>query len=114
MSGWSELSACSAPCGAGNKTKTRTVTTQPENGGAACPALEESEGCNGNGSDCPDITPVLMELKSQSSKLKSDWASLTSDAKDEDILGLNLTGVTILDDMMTKLTVSEVSFEGAS
>jgi integrin beta 3 len=46
VSGWGQLSNCSAPCGAGVKTKNRTVTTEPENGGAACPALEESEACN--------------------------------------------------------------------
>eukprot|EP00798_Chlamydomonas_sp_ICE-L_P016845 gene16845-23125_t len=39
VSGWG---TCSTTCGGG--TQTRTITTQPANGGAACPAL--SQACN--------------------------------------------------------------------
>jgi hypothetical protein len=46
--GWS---ACSKSCGGGTRSRSRTVTVQPKNGGNACPALTESEGCNTQG--CP-------------------------------------------------------------
>eukprot|EP00798_Chlamydomonas_sp_ICE-L_P016836 gene16836-23116_t len=42
VSGWG---TCSKTCGGG--TQTRTITTQPANGGAACPAL--SQACNTQG-----------------------------------------------------------------
>lgn len=37
LSDWSEYSACSAPCGGGKKTKTRTILQIAANGGLACP-----------------------------------------------------------------------------
>jgi len=47
VSGWSGWSAC--PCnGGGTITRTRTVTIPPANGGAACPALTESQTCVNN------------------------------------------------------------------
>lgn len=55
MSDWGNWSDCSVSCGAGNKTKTRTVTTQPENGGTACLALKDTETCNEG--DCPKARP---------------------------------------------------------
>ena len=45
VSNWSSYGACSTSCGPGTKTRTRTVITQPSNGGAACPALSESIDC---------------------------------------------------------------------
>lgn len=41
VSAWSAWSACAN----GSQTRTRTVVTQPANGGAACPALSESQAC---------------------------------------------------------------------
>jgi len=41
--GWSE---CSQTCGAGNKTRTRTVITSPDHNGTACEALSENKACN--------------------------------------------------------------------
>ncbi len=46
VSGWSTWSACSATCGGGKQTRTRSVTTQSANGGAACPATAEQRACN--------------------------------------------------------------------
>jgi hypothetical protein len=51
VSGWSDFSACSLPCGGGTQTRTRTVTKQPTFRGAACPPLTETQNCNTQG--CP-------------------------------------------------------------
>lgn len=46
VSAWSVWSACSLACGTGSTTRTRTVATVPQNGGTACPALQETQSCN--------------------------------------------------------------------
>ena len=46
VSDWSMWSQCSATCGTGSRTKTRTVERQPQYGGRACPSLAEQENCN--------------------------------------------------------------------
>ena len=48
VSGWSDSGSCSVTiCGtSGTKPQTRTVTTQPANGGAACPPLTQSVPCS--------------------------------------------------------------------
>ena len=42
---WSKWGACSATCGAGKKTRARTVLRASSNGGTVCPPLEESAPC---------------------------------------------------------------------
>eukprot|EP00455_Lapot_gusevi_P045588 TRINITY_DN5858_c0_g3_i2.p1 TRINITY_DN5858_c0_g3~~TRINITY_DN5858_c0_g3_i2.p1 ORF type:complete len:261 (+),score=42.68 TRINITY_DN5858_c0_g3_i2:64-846(+) len=51
LSGWSEWSACSKPCGGGTMTKTRTVVAQPQNGGRKCGSLTWTTWCNSH--QCP-------------------------------------------------------------
>lgn len=46
VSPWSAWSGCSKTCGGGQRSRTRQVTTQPMHGGAACPALQETQACN--------------------------------------------------------------------
>ena len=46
---WTEWSACSVDCGGGTQTRTRSVEVEPEGGGAACPALTDSQACNTQG-----------------------------------------------------------------
>lgn len=46
VSAWGALSTCSAQCGGGQTTRTRTVSTVNLNGGATCPALVETTACN--------------------------------------------------------------------
>ena len=46
VSSWSAYGACSASCGGGTQTQTRTVITPASNGGAACPVLSQSQACN--------------------------------------------------------------------
>tara|TARA_B100000405_G_scaffold87553_1_gene60652 strand:+ start:9673 stop:12696 length:3024 start_codon:yes stop_codon:yes gene_type:complete len=49
---WSQWSACSKPCGEGIKTRTWKTTTEPKNGGIACPSpSEETLSCKVK--DCP-------------------------------------------------------------
>jgi hypothetical protein len=52
VSAWSEWSACSQACGAGEQLRARTVVRPAANGGTACPALEEKRACNPT---CPDV-----------------------------------------------------------
>ncbi|GMV42537.1 MAG: hypothetical protein AMXMBFR64_42530 [Myxococcales bacterium] len=46
VSAWSDWSECSAACGGGSQTRTRTVTVEPSGAGAACPPLSEEAACN--------------------------------------------------------------------
>jgi hypothetical protein len=43
---WSQWSSCSAPCGGGTQTRTRTVVTPAAFGGTPCGALSETQACN--------------------------------------------------------------------
>ncbi|XP_071486334.1 thrombospondin type-1 domain-containing protein 7A-like [Diadema antillarum] len=42
---WSNWSSCSEPCGQGERTRTRTSTVSPIQGGRACPLLAETQMC---------------------------------------------------------------------
>ena len=46
VSEWSKWSKCSAQCGGGSQSRSRSITVEPKNGGAACPALEDDQDCN--------------------------------------------------------------------
>ena len=46
VSGWSEWSDCDKTCDGGTQTHTRTVITNPQYGGQACPSLSETRDCN--------------------------------------------------------------------
>ena len=49
MSGWSGWSGCSKPCGGGVQTRSRSITKQAQNGGAACGSMQEQQSCNTQG-----------------------------------------------------------------
>ena len=62
VSGWTNSGSCSATaCGTtGTQKQTRTITQQPENGGAVCPSLTQDVACNGPA--CPTSCPVGQTL----------------------------------------------------
>jgi len=43
---WSDWSQCTKVCGGGTQKRTRSIVTQPCNGGDDCPPLEETRPCN--------------------------------------------------------------------
>jgi len=45
LSDWTDWSACSATCGDGKKTRSRSVKVAAQHGGKVCDALEDSEDC---------------------------------------------------------------------
>uniref|UniRef100_H2ZLH6 Spondin-like TSP1 domain-containing protein n=1 Tax=Ciona savignyi TaxID=51511 RepID=H2ZLH6_CIOSA len=45
VSAWTTWSACSVSCGAGTRSRRRSVTVNPQYGGTACPVLTQSENC---------------------------------------------------------------------
>jgi hypothetical protein len=45
MSAWSGWSKCTADCGGGLQSHTRSILTKPKNGGLACNTVEESRPC---------------------------------------------------------------------
>jgi len=51
VSDWGTWSSCDAECGDGSQTRSRTVTQPPQNNGAVCPPLTQSQYCNNGG--CP-------------------------------------------------------------
>jgi len=46
MSDWSKWSECTAQCGGGSETRTRSVLTPEEHGGTMCGASSQSDACN--------------------------------------------------------------------
>jgi len=51
MSSWSEWSTCTAPCGGGQKSKTRGVKRVDDYGGKVCEAISSTEQCNSDSCD---------------------------------------------------------------
>ncbi len=46
VSAFSDWTPCTQSCGNGTQTRSRSVTTSPAHGGAACPALDQARSCN--------------------------------------------------------------------
>jgi len=46
VSGWGSWGTCSQTCGGGSQDRSRSITTNDQHGGAACPSLSESQSCN--------------------------------------------------------------------
>ena len=67
VSNWSDWSACDADCGGGTRIRSRTITQEAQNGGAACGDLSESQACN------TDACAVNCELSSW-----GDWSGCSN------------------------------------
>lgn len=65
VSNWTSTTQCSRTCGGGVLTQTRTVLTQPSNGGAPCPGLTQQVACNIQ----PCATPCVV----------SEWSDYNRD-----------------------------------
>ncbi len=70
---WSDWSACSAPCGGGTQNRTRPVVTQPANGGAPLPALNESRGCNTQACMEEEKINMLIEFDFDKAVVKKEF-----------------------------------------
>lgn len=70
LSGWSSYSACSATCGVGQQTRTRSVLVQPSNGGALCDTnLTDTISC---------ISPITCTGSSCIWSNWSPWSTCTA------------------------------------
>jgi len=47
VSEWSQWSECDAACGVGSMSRSRTVQSEPRNGGKECPDLRQKRACHG-------------------------------------------------------------------
>jgi len=56
--------------------------------------------------------PVLLQLKSQSTALQSEWAALTDQTTDSELAGLGLPGVTMEGSALTKLALWQKEITG--
>jgi hypothetical protein len=53
VSNWGEWTPCSATCGPGHQSRSRTILQVPDIGGTPCPSnLEELKLCTGTGTSC--------------------------------------------------------------
>lgn len=73
VSEFGEWSSCDKDCGGGIRTRSRTITQQPANGGQGCPPLTEQEQCNTQ--PCPSAC-VLSDW--------SDYSECTAPCKKTD------------------------------
>eukprot|EP00128_Syssomonas_multiformis_P013402 Colp12_sorted_trinity150504_noHs@19551 len=62
VSAWTSWTSCTATCGGGTRTSTRTIVTQPANNGAACPALSRTDTCNTQPCACNRIRQDWHEI----------------------------------------------------
>lgn len=73
VSEWSAWSACVD----GSQTRTRTIVTPAENGGATCPVLEETQSCSVPDTTNPTDPSGLNVLSSTSSSVFIGWVNST-------------------------------------
>lgn len=81
VSNWSSWGDCSVTCGGGSQIQTRSIVTQPVNGGAACPILIQSQSCNTQACPTPDPTPTPVPTPTPHVPVNcvvSDWSDSTT------------------------------------
>lgn len=74
VSGFGEWGACSAECDGGKQTRSKTVTTAPQHGGAACPSeMSQERACNTQ--PCRDCDGIENKSDDTFIKVKVDKKS---------------------------------------
>lgn len=74
VSGFGEWGACSAECDGGKQTRSKTITTAPQHGGAACPAeMSQEQACNTQ--PCRDCDGIENKMDDTFIKVKTDQKS---------------------------------------
>lgn len=56
LSEWGPWSSCSAACGIGEISRSRTIIKHPRRGGVACPPLQETKWCGSDARGCENKT----------------------------------------------------------
>jgi len=84
VNAWGAWGACDKECGGGSQTRTRTIKTQPEQGGQACPSLTETRECNTEAcGPCTGIANkadnVRMRVKKPTAKKKVELVDKEAD-----------------------------------
>lgn len=75
---WGLWSKCSKTCGHGIETRTRMVTTEADQGGAACPILQEEQNCMIRTCPAPPTNaPTEVTVNCQVASW-SEWSKCTS------------------------------------
>lgn len=71
VSAWSSWDACTASCGGGTQSRSRTVLQQPANGGAACGDTSEIRPCNTH--ECPGEWSFCRAFGSHAGDTRCCW-----------------------------------------
>jgi len=111
-SAWS-CAACSAECGTGTRTCTRTVTTQASNGGTCNDALSKTENCNTQACAAPFPPPPppitatgYLTISAKLSLASSAWPTSESQAAFEAALKTSIAAAADLGEASVTIDAS--------
>ncbi|KAJ6216497.1 hypothetical protein RDWZM_007654 [Blomia tropicalis] len=61
VSEWDQWSDCDVSCGVGSMSRSRTILSQPQNGGKECPDLHQKRACHGQRCEVQDNDKMVRE-----------------------------------------------------